>query len=183
MSARFILPLNEPAEGSLKLNDRFFKYHAFDPDTEAYLLAQSEQIFIKQYTVISNDHDDYGSTTNYSSHCIRLSELCSMSEISDTYGYFGDIMVKDGKVDGVIMYRGSVTQTELGNGKYEYRTPLYDASECEHDVFAFLYADGRTEGAYESHYCTSTDRSESSHSIYYSITDKFVPDWRNSSWD
>lgn len=182
MSARFIVPVSDSTEASFRLKDRFFQYRSFDSETEADLLTQTEKIFIKQYTVISTDHDDYGSTTGYYQHCIRLSELHSLSEISDTRDYFGDIIVTDGRVEGIILYLG-YPDRRIVDKKYQYWTPLCQAAECDQDHFAFLYTDGRKEGCCELRYSTSSDRSESDHSICYSLMDQFVPDWNNSSWD
>ena len=181
-SPRFVVPASDLSEKSFKVQDKYFKYQSFDPDIEAALWEQAKQLFIREYRVVSSYHDDYGSTTSYYNHCIPITELCSLSESSFRLCEFGDIIVIDKKIIGIIFSSNSKISIKI-NGINKYTTPLYNSFDCNTNGFVILYADGTTDGRCETEYSESSDRCEHDTTTEYSLTDTYSPDWHNSSWD
>ena len=173
---RFVTPVLTPSESSFMAQGQYFEYLTLDADTESSLMEQAKQIYIRHDTTDENDHDEYGRyTTSYSTDI----PLTSIRSLTDPFSSInGDIIVVDGKIEGVIVcivFRGY-------KDAYDEYIITLNNSPSDNDHLTILYVNGTILGKNIKESSNHSGRNWRDTTETYTLTTSPRPDSHWHDW-
>lgn len=175
MAAKFVIEVEATHAGAFLACGKYFAY--ITPDNADALMAEASAWYIERERTCVCDHDDYGEydrDTTYTE--LAWDTVGSLSEPRSMYADAADILVRDGRVEGFILYTGKDTD-RYGcfspipiYAKSDYDLPPHffrpDPGEVE-IAFSIFYISGTTLGKCKKSFSSWGDRSNSYYRDFY----------------